>query len=110
MKGKPRKETSYAIFCCQGDDCIKTGGKEVLKELRDCVKDAGIKRRTHIVKTECNGLCKHAPICAVFAEQPQGVQPLVWYCKVRPKDIKRIVDEHLGAGEIVEEKLLKPKD
>jgi (2Fe-2S) ferredoxin len=90
MKGNPRKETSYAIFCCQGKDCIANGSKKVLKRLRTEVHEAGIKRRTHIVKTECNA-------------QAQGVQQLVWYGKLKPKDAKRIVREHLIGGEIVEE-------
>lgn len=105
-RGKPRPETTYSVFCCQGSDCAKAGAKEILKQLREEIKDSGLKRRTHIVKTECAGLCKNGPVVAVFAEQPQGVQPLVWYGKVKPKDARRIVDEHLKNGEVVEEKLL----
>lgn len=105
-RGKPRPETTYSVFCCQGSDCIKAGAKEVLKELRDEIKESGLKRHTHIVKTQCSGLCKCAPVVAVFAEQPQGVQPLVWYGKVKLKDAPRIVDEHLKNGEIIEDKLL----
>ena len=107
-KGKPRSETTYSVFCCQGSDCTKAGAKEILKEFRDEIKDSGLKRRTHIVKTQCAGLCKCAPVVAVFAEQPQGVQPLVWYGKLKLKDARRIVDEHLKNGEIVEEKLIDP--
>lgn len=108
-KGKPRSETCYSVFCCQGGDCVKAGAKELLKELRSQVSDAGLKRQTHIVKTQCSGLCKHAAIVAVFAEQPKGVQPLVWYGKLKPKDAARIVNKHLEKGEIVKKKLLKPK-
>lgn len=106
IKGKVRAETEYSLFCCQGGDCARAGAKELLKELRREVKDSGLKRHTHIVKTECAGLCKHGPVAAVFAEQPKGVQPLVWYGKVKLKDARRIVHEHLKNGEIVKEKLL----
>lgn len=106
IKGKVRPETNYSVFCCQGSDCSRAGAKEVLKELRREVKDSGLKRHTHIVKTECCGLCKYGPVVAVFAEQPQGVQPLVWYGKVKLKDARRIIEEHLQNGEIVEDKLL----
>lgn len=108
-KGKPRSETCYSVFCCQGGDCAKAGARELLKELRDEVRDAGLKRQTHIVKTQCSGLCRHAAVVAVFAEQPKGVQPLVWYGKLKPKDARRLVEEHLKKGEIVKKKLLKPK-
>jgi len=106
IKGKARIETTYSVFCCQGSDCAKAGAKDVLREIRNEIRDSGLKRHTHIVKTECAGLCKCGPVVAVFAEQPQGVQPLVWYGKVKPKDARRIVDEHLKNGEVVEEKLL----
>ncbi len=108
-KGKPRSETCYSVFCCQGSDCVKAGGRELLKELHNEVKNANLRRQTHIVKTQCSGLCKHAAVVAVFAEQPKGVQPLVWYGKLKPKDAARIVNEHLLKGEIVKKKLLKPK-
>lgn len=105
-KGKARLETCYSVFCCQGSDCTKGGAKEVLKELRVAVRERGLKSRTHIVKTECAGLCKKGPVIAVFAEQPKGVQPLVWYGKVRVKDARVIVKGHLEKGEVVEERLV----
>ena len=106
IKGKARAETSYSIFCCQGGDCTKAGAKEILKQLKSEVRDSGLKKNTHIVKTECAGLCKCGPVIAVFTEQEKGVQPLVWYGKVAIKDATRIVDEHLKNGEVVEDKLL----
>ena len=106
IKGKARPETSYSIFCCQGGDCTKAGAKEILKQLKSEVRDSGLKPYTHIVKTECAGLCKCGPVIAVFTEQEKGVQPLVWYGKVSIRDIGRIVKEHLKDGEVVEDKLL----
>lgn len=108
-KGKPSSETCYSVFCCQGGDCVKAGARELLKELRSEVANSGLKRQTHIVKTQCSGLCKHAAVVAIFAEQPKGVQPLVWYGKLKPKDAARLVGEHLKQGEIVKKKLLKPR-
>ena len=106
IKGKARPETSYSIFCCQGGDCAEAGAKDVLKQLKSEVRDGGLKKSAHIVKTECAGLCKCGPVVAVFTEQEKGVQPLVWYGKVTTKDIRRIVNEHLKNGEVVEDKLL----
>ncbi len=106
IKGKARPETSYSLFCCQGSDCTKAGAKEILKQLKTEVRDCGLKKNTHIVKTECAGLCKCGPVIAVFADQEKGVQPLVWYGKVKLKDATRIVNEHLQNEEVVDEKLL----
>ena len=106
IKGKARPETTYSIFCCQGGDCAKAGAKEVLKQLKSEVRDCGLNKNAHIVKTECAGLCKCGPVIAVFTEQTKGVQPLVWYGELRSKDARRIVNEHLKNGEVVEDKLL----
>jgi len=47
-------------------------------------------------ETPCLGVCAGGPIVVVY---PEGV----WYAGVTPQLLERIVVEHLGKGQIVEE-------
>jgi (2Fe-2S) ferredoxin len=86
------------IFLCTGDKCCsaETGMKawEFLKERTkdtDAV-DAGVYR----TKVGCLRICREGPIALVY---PEGV----WYKNVTVEACKKIVDQHLIGGKIVEE-------
>jgi (2Fe-2S) ferredoxin len=47
-------------------------------------------------ETPCLGVCSDGPIVAVY---PEGI----WYCRVTPELLERIVVEHLRDGRVIEE-------
>lgn len=72
-----------AIYVCVGSKCGKRGGKEMCKELKELIKEKGLKDDVEIVKTECTDRCKFAPILSI---QPANV----WLREYSEKDAARI--------------------
>lgn len=55
------KVPDSVIYVCTGKSCKKKGGKEISKQLRGKIKDAGLKNTVEIIKTDCSDRCKTAP-------------------------------------------------
>jgi (2Fe-2S) ferredoxin len=109
MKTKKAAQARYAVFCCQGGDCIKNGGKEVLKALKSEIKAAGLKDEVTVTKTHCNGMCKIGPVVVVCSggcvHGGCGSEcGIVWYQQVNERDAQHIVADHLQHGQPVEKK------
>jgi len=73
-----------AIYVCVGSKCGKRGGKDMCKELKELIKEKGLKDEVEIVKTECTDRCKFAPILSI---QPANV----WLKEYSEKDAPRIL-------------------
>jgi (2Fe-2S) ferredoxin len=86
----------YHIFVCtDGKSCGRDGSADVHAELKKCVKHSAISRKVRVNKAGCMNQCGHGPMVVVY---PQDV----WYAGVTVKGARRIVEEHLIAGEPVE--------
>lgn len=89
----------HVLLCVKGR-CAETGRSERLFDaLRDRLAAAGLDEgagRVKRTKCQCFAICKEGPILVVY---PDGV----WYCRVTPEALGRIVDEHLVGGRPVEE-------
>jgi (2Fe-2S) ferredoxin len=75
--------------------CTTDGKSELLPQLQQFAKAAGLAGRIRVNKSGCLDQCEHGPTVVVYPEA-------VWYGNVRPEDAEEIVAEHLVGGRPVE--------
>ena len=85
----------HVFVCTLGKKCDRAGAADVFDELKDAVKDAGLKGTVRVNRAGCMNQCGHGPMVVVYPED-------TWYGAVSPRDARRIVAEHLVAGRPVE--------
>jgi (2Fe-2S) ferredoxin len=93
----------HHVFVCQNvrpegaprPSCTSDGKSELLAELQQRTKAAGLSGRVRINKSGCLDQCEHGPTVVVYPEA-------VWYGKVQAADAAEIVEEHLIGGRPVE--------
>ncbi len=77
---------------------IAAGASEVFCAFEDEIRALHLENMV-LSQTGCLGLCKHEPIVEVTV----GQRPKVSYGKVTPCMVKRILQEHVLEGKVVEE-------
>ena len=82
-----------SVKVCQHRSCRKQGAKAVLAALHAL----SIPNMT-VTASGCLGQCGNGPMVLVLPE-------MVWYCRVLPQEIPRLVEQHLLAGKRVKEML-----
>jgi (2Fe-2S) ferredoxin len=75
--------------------CTSDGKSELLPQLQQFAKAAGLAGRIRVNKAGCLDQCEHGPVVVVYPEA-------VWYGKVTPEDAEEIIAEHLVGGRPVE--------
>ncbi len=94
------------VFLCADQTlplcCAKEVGLESWKELKRLTAEleAGGRARVFRTKANCLRICCDGPIAVVY---PEGA----WYRNCGPENIARIVEEHLVAGRVVTDLLVK---
>ncbi len=95
-----QKISHHLLLCAMsttGACCDYSLGLETWKRLKGIVKELGLEdsgRPEGIVlrsKVDCLRICKEGPILLIW---PEGI----WYKKVTPKRVERIVYEHVLRG------------
>jgi NADH:ubiquinone oxidoreductase subunit E len=66
---KKTNKISQVVMICNGSDCKKKGSKDLYKTCRQSLKDLGCAKQTLVVRTECTGLCKQAPLVCIGGTQ-----------------------------------------
>ena len=78
---------------------IAAGARPVLATLVDEVNAAGLSEKVTVSQTGCIGICQYEPIVEVF----EAGKDKVTYVKMTPEKAKRVVEEHLKGGNVVNE-------
>jgi len=82
--------------------CTSDGKSELLPQLQQFAKAAGLVGSIRVNKAGCLDQCEHGPVVVVYPEA-------VWYGNVKPEDAEEIVTEHLVGGRPVERLRLSDK-
>ena len=78
---------------------IAAGARPVLSTLVEEVNKEGLSDKVTVSQTGCIGLCELEPIVEVFAAGKDKVT----YVKMTSEKAKRVVEEHLKGGKVVNE-------
>ena len=78
---------------------IAAGARPVLSALVQEVEELGLAQKVKVSQTGCIGICQFEPVVEVF----EAGKEKVTYVKVDAQKAKRIADEHLKGGKVVEE-------
>jgi (2Fe-2S) ferredoxin len=92
------------LLTCRGPRCTALDAGACWNQLRASLAEHGLREdnaRTLVAATGCLYPCSCGPVLVVY---PAGV----WYGRLTPAAIRRIVAEHLVGGQIVEEYRLTP--
>ena len=88
-------ESQPCVKVCDGTGCRALGSQKVLAGLRNACQQASLPIPLEIVGTGCPGFCECGPLLTIY---PQKIS----YQKIKPQDVKEIVERTLVGGEIVE--------
>jgi NADP-reducing hydrogenase subunit HndB len=88
----------YHIRVSMGSCGIAAGARDTWNAINDLVASQGLDG-IHVSQIGCLGLCALEPVVQV----QRGDHPAVTYGRVTPDVAKRILQEHIGKGLIVEQ-------
>ncbi len=94
------EEANKNILVCGGTGCLASDSDKVIKNLGAILKAKGLSEQVQVIKTGCFGFCEQGPIIKI---EPDNV----FYVRVKPKDVKEIIEQHIINGNRVERLLYK---
>lgn len=95
-----RDPNKMTISICAGTGCQACGCLPVVTALRKEIAASGLEHEVEIKTTGCHGFCERGPLILI---NPEGV----FYQKVKPSDVKLIVDQTVKGGRIVNKLLYR---
>jgi (2Fe-2S) ferredoxin len=94
--GEESEKYDRTLLFCSGSGCVSSNCIEVRDALISELEEAGLSDSVKLSTTGCIGICEVGPRMTVM---PDGV----FYCKLKPEDMKKIVKKHLLEDQICEE-------
>ena len=85
------------VIVAMGTCGIAVGARDAMKAILDIIEMENLTGIT-VTQTGCIGLCEREPIVQVVI----GDQPKVTYGKVSPEIARRIMNEHVAKGNVIE--------
>ncbi len=102
-KRKVKTESGNAqVIVGMGTCGIAAGARETMKAILNQIETQHLNGIV-VTQTGCIGLCEREPIVQVVV----GEGPKVTYGKVNPEVAKRILDEHVLGGKVVQEYVIE---
>ena len=93
----------HLFVCVYGPWCRRGGDVTRIRALlKDGVKDAGLRDVVRVNQSGCLNQCGHGPMIACY---PEGV----WYSGVDEAGARRILEEHVVGGRVVEDYRYAPE-
>lgn len=101
------KFTSHIFVCCNqraaghSRGCCDPAGSEALREcFKKEVKRRGLDPLVRANKAGCLDQCEQGPMVVIYPQQ-------IWYGRVTPADVPRIIEETVLGGRIVDDLLVR---
>jgi NADH-quinone oxidoreductase subunit F len=91
------------LLVCADTSCFVSHSRELLQNLQDEIRQAGLEDTVQASITGCFGFCVQGPIVRVYPDD-------VFYVKVQPSDAREIVESHLKQNKIVQRLLYVDHD
>ncbi len=86
------------VQVCAGTACVFAGSLKMFDAFEAEIAAAGLSDEVEVAIIGCHGLCSQGPLAVIAGEE-------TYYPKLKAKHVKRIVEEHLVGGTIVEDLL-----
>jgi NADH:ubiquinone oxidoreductase subunit F (NADH-binding)/(2Fe-2S) ferredoxin len=86
------------VAICMGTGCTSSASAEVREALRAELEEHDLGDEVEVRRTGCFGFCEQGPIMVIYPDE-------TFYTQVQPKDVKKIVAEHIIGGTPVEKLL-----
>ena len=84
-----------SIMVCGGTGCLAVISDEVADAFTKELQEHNVQAKVELRLTGCHGFCEQGPIVVIHPEK-------YFYARVKPKDVKEIVESTILNGEIVE--------
>ena len=85
LTAKHLNKVECVVIICNGKDCKKKG-YELKRAVKKQLKENGCFKKSLVMCTKCNGMCKQGPIV--------GVQPAnEWVTKANKKKVAKLLDK-----------------
>lgn len=78
---------------------IAAGARPVLNAFVELVNGSDLAEKVTVSQTGCIGICQYEPVVEVF----EAGKEKVTYVKMTAEKAKRVVEEHIKGGKVVEE-------
>ena len=88
----------HVFICTSGKTCPTQGSLAVHAVLKKSVAASGVKGEIRVNHSGCMNQCGHGPMVVIYPDD-------IWYAHVDEIRARRIVDEHLLGGRLVEDYL-----
>ncbi len=85
----------FHILVCGGTGCVSSNSRQIVENLNDAIKAAGMEEDVKVLQTGCFGFCEQGPIVKILPDN-------TFYTQVKPEDANELVAEHIVKGRKVE--------